>query len=106
MLKSDLLTAILNDYVQQGDAEKQHEDVLQAFCEYATGWLIEKGLVGVGHSVSGVSFRFTDGQELSVIDVGTSQPTAPAMSITGSAAAPARPGVTTAIDSSFAITGK
>lgn len=106
MLKSDLLTAILNDYTALGAEEQHQRGLLEKFCAYATDWLQEKGLVGVGHSISGVSFRFTDGQELSVIEVGGAQPNAPAMSITGMTAAPARPGVTTAVDSSFAITGK
>lgn len=101
MRKSELLTAILNDYTDGGVPERVAAD----FCAYATDWLARKGLVGVGHAPGGMSLRFADGSELSLLD-SADLPAAnqPGISITGNSGGSVR-GAAAVADSSFSITG-
>lgn len=84
MQKSEVLTKILEDFTNN-DPELASADV-RAFCEYATSWLATRGVVGVGQTSSGISLRFSDGEELvlfaSVFDAPIEVPTA-SHSITG-----------------------
>ena len=62
MPERDVLSKIGADYlVATPDAapEKVH-----AFCAYATKWLLDRGVVGLGHTDSGMALRFADGNEL------------------------------------------
>jgi hypothetical protein len=83
---NEMLAKILSDYLAANPQDSYDAGVLHLFCEYATKWLNDAGLVGVGHTTNGMSLRFSDGSEY----VLTAAPTAevpvanmPAFSITG-----------------------
>lgn len=61
MAKSELLNAIRDDFLAA------HIDMappsVDAFCAFAAEWLAKAGIVGVGHTASGLALRFGDGSE-------------------------------------------
>lgn len=83
---NEMLAKILSDYREANSVGPCDTGVLQEFCEYATKWLNDAGLVGVGHTTSGMSLRFADGSEYLLTEAPPSEvPVAnmPAFSITG-----------------------
>jgi hypothetical protein len=62
MPESEVLNKILADFTA-GKPETASEQLL-AFCDYASTWLSARGIVGLGHTASGMALRFADGQEL------------------------------------------
>jgi hypothetical protein len=80
----DVLSKIGADYIAvNADAAP---DKVQAFCAYASTWLRERGVVGLGHTDSGMALRFADGEELPLFsrDVPAELPAAKGVfSITG-----------------------
>lgn len=105
MQKSEVLTKILEDFTNN-DPELASADV-RAFCDYATSWLSTRGVIGVGQTASGISLRFSDGEELvlfsSVFDTPIDVPNA-SHGITGNVAKVEK-GMPTA-STSFSITGR
>ena len=104
MLESEVLNKILDDFTASNPELVTEQ--LQTFCRYAATWLSSRGIVGVGHTVDGMSIRFADGQELLFFtppkEVKLQLPTGD-VSITGSTAKITKP----MIDSpSFNITGR
>jgi hypothetical protein len=88
-----MLAKIQSDYQQANPQDSYAAGVLQAFCEYATKWLNDAGLVGVGHTTSGMSLRFSDGNEYLLTEAPpTEVPVAnmPAFSITGNSSGSVR----------------
>jgi len=86
MPEKNLLEKILSDFLaSRPSLDGSSLGTLQEFCQYATTWLAEKGLLGVGHAVDGISLRFADGQEylLTAARQGDDIANMPAMSITG-----------------------
>lgn len=63
MAKSAVLDEILSDYCTKSDEHKFQEGILRAFCDFAAGWLAQKGIIGVGHTAEGLALRFGDGTE-------------------------------------------
>jgi hypothetical protein len=62
MPERDVLSKIGADYLAatpDASPEKVH-----AFCAYAAKWLLDRGVVGLGHTDSGMALRFADGNEL------------------------------------------
>jgi hypothetical protein len=83
---NEMLAKILSDYLVANPQDSYDAGVLQLFCEYATKWLNDTGLVGVGHTTNGMSLRFSDGSEYLLTESPPSDvPIAnmPAFSITG-----------------------
>lgn len=39
-----------------------------AFFDFATKWLVEQGIVGVGHAASGIALRLADGREIGLVE--------------------------------------
>jgi hypothetical protein len=62
MTAKDVLSKIGADYIA-ATPEASAEKVL-AFCKYASNWLLDRGVVGLGHADSGMALRFADGEEL------------------------------------------
>lgn len=62
MPASEVLNSILDDFTAKNP--ELVSDQLRAFCEYAATWLASTGVVGVGHTPSGIALRFSDGREL------------------------------------------
>lgn len=62
MPEKDVLSKIGADYIA-ANADAAPEKV-RAFCEYATRWLLDRGVVGLGHIDNGMALRFADGEEL------------------------------------------
>jgi hypothetical protein len=84
MPEKNVLSKIGADYLEanpEASAEK-----VQLFCEYAAKWLLDRGVVGLGHTDNGMALRFADGEELMLFsrDVSAELPAAKGvMSITG-----------------------
>jgi hypothetical protein len=104
MLESEVLNKILDDFTSSNPDMATEQ--LKTFCQYAATWLASRGVVGVGHTVDGMSLRFADGQELLLLsppEVTKSPALSDAVGITGNAAKITKP----VIDSpSFNITGR
>lgn len=104
---NEMFAKILSDYLEANPQDSYDAGGLHLFCEYATKWLSDAGLVGIGHTTSGMSLRFANGSEYLL----TSAPSAetpvadmPAFSITGNNGGSVR--ASGAIqDSSMPITG-
>ena len=62
MPAKDVLSKIGADYIA-ATPEASAEKVL-AFCEYASKWLLDHGVVGLGHTDNGMALRFANGEEL------------------------------------------
>jgi hypothetical protein len=62
MPAKDVLSKIGADYIA-ATPEASAEKVL-AFCAYASKWLLDRGVVGLGHTDNGMALRFADGEEL------------------------------------------
>jgi hypothetical protein len=105
MLKSELLTAILNNYTAATALNDDTRLAVEQFCTYAADWLKQNNVVGMGRAAAGLSLRFGDGRELSLFDLSDiiAPSNQPAVSITGNIGG-ARPGVVAMTDSSFPIT--
>ena len=58
----DVLSKIGAEYIA-ANADAVPEKV-QAFCAYASKWLLDRGVVGLGYTNSGMALRFADGEEL------------------------------------------
>lgn len=83
---NEMLAKILSDHCETNPQESHDAGVLHLFCEYATKWLNDAGLVGVGHTTNGMSLRFANGEEYLLTEAPPSEvPVAnmPAFSITG-----------------------
>lgn len=65
MAKSALIDAVRADYL------KEHPDAcpekVARFCQYMTGWLAARGIVGIGHIDQGLALRMSDGAEIGLI---------------------------------------
>jgi len=58
----DVLSKIGEDYIAATpDATPEK---VSAFCAYAAKWLLDRGVVGLGHTDNGMALRFADGEEL------------------------------------------
>lgn len=107
MPENEMFAKIRNDFLAQTTAKENDAEVLQRFCEYATKWLTDAGLVGVGHAASGLSLRFSDGSEYLLTPTPANEmPVAgtPAFSITGNNGGSVRSSGAMA-DSSIRVTG-
>lgn len=107
MPENEMFAKIRNDFLAQTTSQKNDAEVLQRFCEYATKWLTDSGLVGVGHAASGLSLRFSDGSEYLLTPTPSAEtPVAvmPAFSITGNNGGSVRSAGAMA-DSSIRVTG-
>lgn len=60
----NVLEQILSQYLAEKNPIPAEEALLQEFAQYATKWLAEAGIVGVGHTDSGLALRLKDGQEI------------------------------------------
>lgn len=60
----NVLEQILATYVAEKKLPENEILLLQEFSQYATKWLSGAGIVGVGHTNSGLALRFKDGQEV------------------------------------------
>lgn len=67
MAKSELLDAIREDFLAAGHIVDTC--TLAAFCDFAADWLAKAGVVGVGHTASGLALRLADGTEKVLISV-------------------------------------
>lgn len=104
MEKLELLKKVLSDYCAQNEEQRFQEGLLSAFCDYASKWLQENGVIGIGHTAEGLSLRMANGAEYMLFQPDSSVSAAPPVSITG---------VTTKIEKavndntrSFPITGR
>jgi len=97
MAEKNLHQRILDDYLQQSGGFSPAGDALSAFCVYATAWLKNAGIIGLGHTSTGMALRLRDGSEI-LLTGGEDLPfhNSPAVNITGNATqlqttTPARP---------------
>lgn len=107
MPENEMFAKIRNDFLAQTASQENDAEVLRLFCEYATKWLADSGLVGVGHAASGLSLRFSDGSEYLLTPTAANEtPIAgtPAFSITGNNGGSIRSAGAMA-DSSVRVTG-
>lgn len=107
MPEKEMFAKILSDYLATEPQDAQAVETLQVFCKYATKWLSDAGLVGVGHTTNGISLRFADSSEYlltSALAVETNSVDTPAFSITGNNGGSARSSGAMQ-DSSMRITG-
>lgn len=58
----DVLSNIGADYI--ANTPDASTEKVQAFCAYASKWLLDRGVVGLGHTDNGMALRFADGEEL------------------------------------------
>lgn len=58
-----LIEKILSDYLAEKNLLPAAEALLQEFAQYATKWLTDVGIVGVGHNPVGLSLRVKNGDE-------------------------------------------
>lgn len=65
MAKSELVEEIREDYLKANPAIAVGH--IDDFCVFATKWLAEKPIVGVGMSASGMALRLADGREIGLI---------------------------------------
>lgn len=94
MLGSEVLNKILDDFT--ASSADLATDQLKTFCQYADTWLSSRGVVGLGQTVSGMTLRFADGQELLLFKpLGQPEANMPAsfgdVNITGTAAKITKP---------------
>lgn len=62
MAEKNLHQRILDAYLAQTGAPPSA--ALSAFCVYATSWLKDAGIIGLGHTASGMALRLRDGSEI------------------------------------------
>ena len=92
MVKSELLEDIREEYLQA------HPEIavgpVDDFCQFVVTWLAENGVVGVGHTPSGLALRLADGTEkvLVSVDAPLNSVDTPAMAI-GRGGVSARQGI-------------
>jgi hypothetical protein len=86
MAEKNLHQRILDDYLQQVGGFSSAADALSSFCVYATAWLKNAGIIGLGHTATGVSLRLRDGSEI-LLTGGEDLPlhNSPSVNITGNA---------------------
>lgn len=104
MPENEIFDKILSDYVAAKEFSGDQSG-LKDFCAYAKTWFAQSGVVGLGHTATGLALRFQDGTERLLFS--NDQPTVadmPAMSITGMTGGSVRGGGGVA-DTSFRITG-
>lgn len=65
MAKSEVLDAIREDFRASGAV--CDTCTVAAFCDFAADWLAKAGVLGVGHTASGLALRLADGRELGLI---------------------------------------
>jgi len=79
-IASPLLAQICKDFIDAHMLRIEQANSVEIFCAYAVEWLKKRGIVGVGHTASGLALRFADGAELdlfanaAVADVAASVP--------------------------------
>jgi hypothetical protein len=95
MTEKNLHQRILDDYV--ASTSGFDTGLISSFCVYATAWLKNAGIIGLGHTPTGMSLRLRDGSEI-LLTGGEDLPfhNSPAVNITGNATqlqttTPARP---------------
>lgn len=104
---NEMFEKIRNDFLAANPQDVTDVALLQTFCEYATKWLADTGLVGIGHTTNGMSLRFANGEEyLLTAAPPADKPVAdmPAFSITGNNGGSVR-AAGAVQDSSMPITG-
>lgn len=81
MAKSELLDAICEDFLASGNI--CDTCTLDAFRDFAADWLAKAGILGVGHTASGLALRLADGTEkvLIVVDAPAGSADTPAVAI-------------------------
>lgn len=105
MQKKEILSLILDSFLSNREQPAGTVAELHDFCAYATKWLADRGVVGVGHSNSGLALRFSDGEEAPLFVVQQEEPiNLPAVSITGNSGGSVR-GAGAVADNSVKITG-
>lgn len=92
MAKSELLDAIREDFLKSRELTETF--TLDIFCDFAADWLAKAGIVGVGHTSSGLALRLADGTEqvLVSVDAQVSSADTPSVSL-GRAGNSARQGI-------------
>jgi 16S rRNA G1207 methylase RsmC len=85
----NVLEQIVAAYLAEKNLDTTTELLLQEFAQYATKWLADSGIVGVGHTASGLALRFKDGREIPFFEQEASAPAikTASMNIIGSNAA-------------------
>jgi hypothetical protein len=85
----NVLEQILEAYVAEKNLPDADKSPLQEFTQYATKWLSDSGIVGIGHTTSGLALRFKDGREIPFFEQDVAAPAVKtaAMNIIGSNAA-------------------
>jgi hypothetical protein len=107
MPENKMFAKILSDYLAQNKTNDKTAAQLKKFCDYASNWFVNTGLIGLGHTTNGMSLRFANGDEYILmasapaVDV---QAEMPAFAVTGNNAGGVR-GVGPMQDSSIKITG-
>jgi hypothetical protein len=81
MAQSELLDAILNDFLAAGASVTGAS--VSDFCAFAADWLAKAGIVGVGHTTAGLALRLADGTEkvLVAVDAALTSADTPAVAI-------------------------
>lgn len=78
--ESPLLKTIAEEFAGQ----RAHAPILDEFCEFAAEWLHKRGLVGLGHSASGMALRFSNGDEKTLLcEAGADLPSGTSVQLTG-----------------------
>lgn len=103
-IASPLFAKICQDFIDAHMLRLEQANAIEVFCAYAADWLRKRGVVGVGHSASGLALRFTDGAELDLLENTTAGVSADSVPLTGAAEklSVERPKA----DVSFSITGR
>lgn len=106
MPENALFAQILSDYEQQKAPKKTTLTAAKEFCDFAANWLQTAGVVGVGHTVSGLSMRMANGNEYLLFSPpAAEQAFMPAVGITGNSGGAVRSANPQEAASSFPITG-
>lgn len=104
MQENEIFAQILNDFLAENTMVDK--DVLQQFCDYARGWFLKSGVIGVAQTSNGFSLRFKDGSEKILFSPEREYSVAdqPSLSISGSSGGSVRISAPEA-DTSIKITG-
>jgi hypothetical protein len=107
MPENALFAQILSDYEQQKAPKKTALNAAKEFCDFAAQWLQTSGVVGVGHTVSGLSMRMANGSEYLLFSPAANEQISfmPAIGITGNSGGAVRAAGPQEAASSFPITG-
>lgn len=107
MPENEMFAKILSDYLAQNKTSEKNAAQLKKFCEYVSAWFVDKGLIGLGHTVNGMCLRFANGDEYVLMSAPPAvdvQSEMPAFAVTGNNAGGVRGGGPMQ-DSSIKITG-